>query len=215
MRRFHASFAPLDLSTFARAALIVLAGLAATGCTPEIGDKCILSTDCSLRGERLCDTSQPAGYCTILNCRGNLCPDDAACVLFHPTVQGCGYNDRSPSRTGRTFCVKTCEDNSDCRAGYVCDDPRRAPWDAIILDDNQSERVCIVPESSATGGQGVNQEAPVCQAAAPDAGQIDAAPREDASASDAGDAGDAGVDASDAAAPDAGDAGIVDAGSGG
>src|SRR6516164_4737254 len=45
-----------------------MASLAATGCTPKIGDKCILSTDCSQQGTLVCDTSQPAGYCTQLNC---------------------------------------------------------------------------------------------------------------------------------------------------
>ena len=212
MRRLLTSFARVEyLLPYLRAGVLALVALSAVGCTPEIGDKCILSTDCSLRGERLCDTSQPGGYCTILNCRGNLCPDNAACVLFHPTVQGCAYNDRTPSRTGRTFCVKTCASNSDCREGYVCDDPRRDPWGAIILDDNQAERVCIVPESSATGGQGADQTAPVCKASAPDAGQIDASQPEPI---DAG----VGVDASEAGAPDAGvdasDAGIVDAGPG-
>jgi hypothetical protein len=204
MRRLLTSFAPIE---YLLAGILGLGAFTAMGCTPEIGDKCILSTDCSLRGERLCDTSQPGGYCTILNCRGNLCPDNAACVLFHPTIQGCDYNDRTPSRTGRTFCVKTCSDNSDCREGYVCDDPRRDPWGAIILDDNQAERVCIVPESSATGGDHAAQEAPVCQASAPDAGQIDAAQPAPP---------DAGVDAAiDATVPDAGDAGIADADAGG
>src|SRR4051812_10031586 len=48
------------------------------GCTPSIGDKCVLSTDCSTRGDRLCDTSQPDGYCTQFNCSKNGCPDDSA-----------------------------------------------------------------------------------------------------------------------------------------
>src|SRR5215467_3309463 len=91
--------------------------LALAGCTPSIGDKCTLSTDCSIRGDRLCDTSQPGGYCTIFNCRGNLCPDEAACVLFNAAVQGCAYSDRAPSRTGRTFCIAQCQSESDCRDG--------------------------------------------------------------------------------------------------
>src|SRR4051812_38010306 len=64
------------------------------GCTPSIGDKCVLSTDCSTRGDRLCDTSQPDGYCTQFNCSKNGCPDDSACVLFNANVPGCGYDDR-------------------------------------------------------------------------------------------------------------------------
>src|SRR4051794_40702327 len=46
-------------------------------CTPSIGDKCVLSTDCSTRGDRLCDTAQPDGYCTQFNCAKNSCPDEA------------------------------------------------------------------------------------------------------------------------------------------
>src|SRR5215472_9668661 len=119
------------------ARLLVAAPLVLGGCTPSIGDKCVLSTDCSLRGDRLCDTSQPEGYCTIFNCAGNSCPNDAACVLFHANLQGCPYDDRTPSRTGRSFCMAHCSSDSDCRSGYVCRDPRQQPWGAVILDDNQ------------------------------------------------------------------------------
>ena len=75
-------------------------------CTPEIGDKCIVSTDCSVQGDRLCDTSQPDGYCTQLNCRGNDCSDEAACVLFNSAVPGCNFDDRPRpygSRIARSF----------------------------------------------------------------------------------------------------------------
>src|SRR5262249_9226789 len=124
--------------------LLLTALLALAGCTPSIGDKCTLSTDCSFQGDRLCDTAQPDGYCTIFNCRGNLCPDQPACGLFHAAVQGCAYNDRTPSRTGRTFCMAQCHGDSDCRDGYICSDPRQGPWNAVILDDDQTQRVCIV-----------------------------------------------------------------------
>ncbi len=193
---------------FASLAALLVLGALALGCTPSIGDKCALSTDCSLQGERLCDTSQPGGYCTVLNCTGNLCPDKAACVLFHPNLQGCSYDDRHPSRTGRTFCMAQCSSDSDCRGGYVCADPRATPWNAVILDDDQGQRICIAapgPTSSTPGG---DTDPPVCQAA-PDAGVIVTTPP-DASAVDASEDGAsdaAGTDASDAGAPDADDAG--------
>ena len=38
------------------------------GCSAEIGDDCSNSTDCSSTGDRLCDTTQPGGYCTLFNC---------------------------------------------------------------------------------------------------------------------------------------------------
>src|SRR5690606_30776275 len=84
------------------------AGGLVVACTPEIGDKCQVSTDCSIRGDRLCDVSQPGGYCTQLNCRGDGCADEAACVLFNSAVPGCGYDDRAGpfgSRVARSFCM--------------------------------------------------------------------------------------------------------------
>ena len=172
----------------------------------------MLSTDCSLSGDRLCDTSQPGGYCTIFNCRGNLCPNRAACVLFNANVQGCGFDDRSPSRTGRTFCMGQCSDDSDCRSGYVCTDPRTAPWRAVILDDNQLQRVCIVPPLDKMVSS--MPDALVCGPSNP---EFDAAPTPPTPVSEAGvDASaDAGVDATVDAGSGASDAGddAADAGS--
>ena len=181
------------------------------GCTPSIGDKCVLSTDCSIRGDRLCDTAEPGGYCTIFNCRGNLCPDQAACVLFHAAVQGCGFDDRQQSRTARTFCMAQCHSDSDCRGGYICADPRQTPWTAVILDDDQTQRVCIVApdlRESAIGGQATlvsTPDAAVCQPTGPDFVTPDAG-AVDAGAPDTG-AADAGADAADAGVRDAAGAG--------
>ncbi|HEY8080039.1 MAG TPA: hypothetical protein VIF62_38175, partial [Labilithrix sp.] len=170
-------------------------------CTPSIGDKCVLSTDCSPRGDRLCDTSQPDGYCTIFNCAGDGCPDLAACVLFNASVPGCGYSDRTGgggSRLGQSFCIARCHSDGDCRAGYVCVDPRRQPWGAIILDDDQTQLTCMPrpPGWSDDGGLGEDasvSSAPVCGPTGPaDAGYIDAAPPRvfgDAGIADASDGG--------------------------
>jgi hypothetical protein len=197
-------------------ALSLLAALA--GCTPSIGDKCNLSTDCSLRGDRLCDTSQPGGYCTQFNCKGDDCPNSAACVLFHANVQGCGFDDRIPSRTGRTFCMAQCQSNGDCRDGYICTDPRQAPWSALIIDDDQSQRVCIVPPDNGVIGPDASitiTDAAVCSPnppAAPDGGWTiladarvvdDSGDANDGASDGASDAADAGADAP-ADAPDGG-----------
>src|SRR5688572_14103829 len=61
----------------------LMLALAAAGCLPKIGDPCSSSLDCSQRGERLCDNTQPQGYCTIYNCEPDECPDNAACVAFN------------------------------------------------------------------------------------------------------------------------------------
>jgi hypothetical protein len=207
--------------------LLALLVLSLAGCTPSIGDSCVLSTDCSIRGDRLCDTAQPGGYCTIFNCNTNTCPDNSACILFHSNVQGCPYDDREPSRTGRTFCMAQCRSNSDCRDGYVCSDPRKAPWNALILDDNQSEAVCIVPpDDGVIGGDASVQvsDAAVCSNAPPDAGfLLDGGMSMMPEASfDTGsdvtmsiDSGDAANDVSTDAAGDVEDAGAPDAPDGG
>ncbi|MDF2698197.1 MAG: hypothetical protein K0S65_6580 [Labilithrix sp.] len=168
---------PMRWAPQVAAGLALLAAIAA--CTPEIGDKCQVSTDCSVQGDRLCDTSQPGGYCTQLNCQGNSCFDEASCVLFGSAIPGCGFDDRSGrygSRVARSFCMAKCESNGDCREGYVCADPTKYPWNAVILDDNQSKRSCLaIPlEGQDAGADAGNPDAGPCNATAPDAGRIEA-----------------------------------------
>ena len=234
-RRFPLAVArrlPASRSRAWAAVALLAVGAALGGCTPSIGDKCILNTDCSLSGDRQCDTSQPSGYCTVFNCTPNSCPDNAACILFNPAVAGCPYDDRNVSRTAHSFCMAACRSDGDCRSGYVCRDVRQEPWNAFNQDSNQIKTVCIAipdPALYSAGGDGrPDAEAPVCQAdpsidaafpELPDAGEPDGdgdggTDASDSDASDAGapDANDAGVDASDAsdASIDV-DAGIPDA----
>jgi hypothetical protein len=191
-------------------ALVALAA-AASGCSPKIGSKCNLSTDCSVTGGRVCDTSQTGGYCTVLNCVNNSCPDHAVCVLFQASVPGCPYNDyQSPSRTGRSFCMEHCNDNSDCRQtdGYSCEDPRDKPWLGYILDNNQEQRVCMIPASFAQNDNFEAGSPPVCTPGL----LADASAEADAEADAGPDAADAG-EGGEAEAPDASveDGGVSDA----
>lgn len=132
----------------------------ALACTPKIGDDCLLGADCSSKGDRVCDTSLPGGYCTVLSCNTDSCPDDGVCVLFQSSVPGCIYNDRATSRTARTYCMAFCEDDSDCRDGYVCLDPKAEPLRASILDSNQGKKVCTVRPTAATINP--SSQEPVC-----------------------------------------------------
>lgn len=170
-----------------------MSAFALTGCSAHIGSSCTLSTDCSARGDRLCDTSQPGGYCTVFGCGNGSCPDHAACVTFAAALPGCAYNDYgAPQRTARTLCVEHCEHDSDCRTseGYVCADPRAPPWSATILDDNQGQRVCLVAASVWDPGMGP-ADAAICTASVPRG-------VEGGTAAEAGDAGDGGAtDAAD------------------
>lgn len=157
---------------------------AGAACTPKIGDSCANSTDCSTRGDRLCDVSQSqlGGYCTVLNCGAGSCPDDGVCVLFNSAVPGCGYDDRSGttgSRVARSFCTAQCTSDSDCRGGYVCVDPRTYPWNAVVLDNDQSRKTCLAfPLEGLDGGAdaGDGGIAPVCGPAGPPVSPIDAGP---------------------------------------
>ncbi len=92
-------------------AFALVPGLA-VGCTPRIGDGCQASANCSINGDRLCDTSQPGGACIVFDCQADRCPDDAVCVRFNP----------APVRRAVVACMQRCEDDGDCREsqGYRC-----------------------------------------------------------------------------------------------
>lgn len=110
----------------ARSAFVALMVLlaSASGCAPEIGDRCQVSTDCSVNGDRICDTSQPRGYCTVQGCDPDSCPNGAVCVEWR----------FEPSRTTATYCMERCR--SGCgRDGYECvaDDDARLESNGVSL----------------------------------------------------------------------------------
>ncbi len=130
-----------------RGAALALPLLFAVGCTPKIGNKCTVSTDCSQLGDRLCDTTQPDGYCTVFNCEPDTCPTDGdgVCVAFFPQLDPtCGAVASSQwPRFERTFCVRGCEDDSDCRSGYVCVAP--SDRNAQIVDNAPVKTKACIP----------------------------------------------------------------------
>ncbi len=79
--------------------------LVALGCTPLVGDECTTNADCGTA--LVCDSSQPAGYCTRSPCTPNSCPEEAVCIEF-------------PDES--TWCMARCESSGDCRDDYVCVD---------------------------------------------------------------------------------------------
>jgi hypothetical protein len=183
------------MNRFELAACLLVAcasAFALSGCTPHIGAKCTLNTDCSLQGSLVCDTSEPNGYCTFFNCVPDSCQNKAACVMMNASVPGCPYDDYdSPARTGRSMCLEQCHKDSDCRTsdGYICADPREPPWNGIILDDDQSQLVCVVAPDYYDGGPAATfADAGVCQAMGPAVPSIEAGGtlEEDAAEPDAG-----------------------------
>ncbi|MGC4086456.1 MAG: hypothetical protein QM756_00905 [Polyangiaceae bacterium] len=135
-----------------RAPLVFLVGvvsLCAIACGHNIGDSCKTSVDCSQGGERLCDVTQPDGYCTIFNCEPNHCPSEAACVVFDPQLSSANActNTNGLSRFARSFCLFRCGSNDDCRDGYECRDFSSGhlpnDWNALAVDTDRGGKVCV------------------------------------------------------------------------
>jgi len=68
----------------APATLVLAMALAVASCGRKIGDNCQTAVDCDPNGGRICDLSQPGGYCTILGCNETTCPSEATCVRYFP-----------------------------------------------------------------------------------------------------------------------------------
>ncbi len=64
--------------------VIAFAAISTAGCGSQIGDSCQTSTDCDPNGNRICDLSQPGGYCTVMGCDETTCPSEATCVRSFP-----------------------------------------------------------------------------------------------------------------------------------
>jgi hypothetical protein len=154
---------------FATRALLLTA-LFAAGCTPKIGDKCNSSTDCSQLGERLCDVSQPNGYCTIFNCEPDTCPN-SVCVGFNAKTDAACPNDGRWARFERTFCLKECSSNSDCRDSYVCVlQVDFAARNATPLDSSSPTGICMVAVSTPANPTTGAGDPGVCKPGDADAG---------------------------------------------
>jgi hypothetical protein len=148
---------------------LVVAWLA-LGCQAKIGDSCTLGTDCSQTGSRTCDTSLPGGYCTIFNCEPDSCPDGAACVAFviaPSTLAECISAEEN--REIRSFCLKRCSSDGDCRNEYECIDMEEPnnPWGAGLADKKTSKsKVCAVPYSALAAVDNEKAQASYCTAGA-------------------------------------------------
>jgi hypothetical protein len=122
--------------------------LALSACGPKFGDNCKNSTDCSVRNDRICDRSQPGGYCTIPNCKPGDCGDDGVCVRFRP----------SEPRLSSSYCMAKCDKNRDCRDEYVCRSPSQLNGEGEdgeeslgepfveVLDGSGKAKFCVVKE---------------------------------------------------------------------
>jgi hypothetical protein len=69
---------------------------------------------------------------------------------------------QTTSRLQRTFCMRECESDGDCRSGYACIDMGQPgnPYGAVVVEGSGSGKVCAVPSQGeplrdATGFDGV------------------------------------------------------------
>lgn len=163
------------------AELLVVALLGLAACTPEVGDPCSSHADCSNSGDRLCDDTFPGGYCTLFNCEPGSCPDEAVCVAFRAAPSGApGCEGLSGgARLTRTFCMKACDGEGDCRGGdaYTCADLSGAdPLVAEVVERGAKarSRVCLPelpPAAPDAGAPGVCNPPPLASfPLPPDAG---------------------------------------------
>lgn len=136
---------PRLLNPWSLVASVVLAALH-VACQPDIGDDCTTSIECSQTGDRICDVTQPGGYCTQFNCEPGNCPDESNCVAFDARLSPLKEcrDDNGASRITRAWCMKICESNEDCRDGYVCADLKQQnALNALAIDADRSGRVCV------------------------------------------------------------------------
>jgi hypothetical protein len=167
----------------ARLAVLLIAGGLATlaGCGKEIGDSCQLATDCDPDGSRYCliDTENENGYCTIMGCDYNTCPDEAECVEFFmgqfanepcnpATEDGSGSDatdDCNPDEvcdlqgfcaeiaSEVRYCMRKCNNDGDCRSGYECRNYQ-------LMQEHGGEVVLAPGEVDTTSTSGFCAQAP-------------------------------------------------------
>lgn len=137
--------------------------LALAACQPQIGDDCRRDLDCSQMRDRICDTTQLGGYCTQFNCSPTSCPrGESMCVAFNnepSTVPQCTNLGRT-SPYVRNFCMRVCQDDGDCRDGYVCMDMAKDnPFGAVVVQKNPvTTSICVAPQSAEPIGPDRNNQ---------------------------------------------------------
>ena len=200
--------------------LALLLAAFAFGCTPKIGDSCTTSTNCSASGDRLCDITQPGGYCTIFNCEPGTCPDNSVCINFGTRLSpanDCSLsNSNSPYQ--RSFCMAPCSSPGDCRGGYDCVNLSGKLTDgngksippngvgAVLADSSGDGRVCVPKTPEGVKDVAAGTPSGVCNGD-PDAGPLGSDTGNGGAGGSSAAGSGAGGDSGAAGAPSANEAG--------
>ena len=116
---------------------LLLALVLGAGCGKSIGDACGTNVDCSITGERFCDTAPPGGYCTVEGCDVDTCPSESVCVRFFTPImsESCQF-DPGNARAN-------CQVDERC----VCDESPNGtcndPVHAHCAPENSERRWCM------------------------------------------------------------------------
>lgn len=132
--------------------LALLALLGPTACKAKIGDGCLRSTDCSIRGERVCDLSHRVteagvqstlstakGECTIDGCGRDTCPKEAACIK----VYGSDFLSVACDPEREDVAVFCEADPDACEARGCLPSIEDGVWTCPPRDDCQANEVCL------------------------------------------------------------------------
>ena len=132
--------------------LLLALALVLTACGDQIGDSCDFNVDCSPLGDRICDTSQLGGYCTIQGCDQDSCPEDeAVCVRFYPVSflsSPCDAltEDALGSKCGRACapeCKKSCDASEVCCSTNHCNTAEICLSSGFCAQRTQERRFCM------------------------------------------------------------------------
>jgi hypothetical protein len=143
--------------------VLVLAALALLGgCKKKIGDPCVRSTDCSIRGDRSCDlshrvnsagipTPSGSGECTIESCGADTCPKEAECVKVYGSdflTVACDPTREDRASYGNASGMELPDDELGCIpcTDSTCDSCPDGEGDCLICpprDDCRSNEVCL------------------------------------------------------------------------
>jgi hypothetical protein len=159
VRALRARARPVSSHAWLRHAVMLLAllaiGVLLTACQRGIGDACETALRCSTSGTRLCDLTQPHGYCTLPGCDVSTCPAEAVCVRFWPRVDLPPNRPQDADRLGTNYCMRRCKHASDCRDddGYSClsADEFGATHESKVLGDT-TQRFCAVRSHAVDAG---------------------------------------------------------------